>query len=638
MKKQERKWGTEMNAQYLNKHDARNVSAKRNVKEGKRRVAIDVRVGTQHEMQMNALDNQKQWVVKLAEEHEDWIFDPEKDLYVEEGISGTSLKKRPQFTEMIRKAKTGEYDLIVVREVSRFMRNAKLTLGLVDELLNYGVEVYFVNDGIWSRNEGDYFKLTIMAQYAEQESRKISERVFSGQAVARENGVLMGNGNILGYDIVRGKKSRQATYVINPEQAETVRIIYQMALTGHGIKKIRHYLEDNGRKTASGGTKWYDSTIERVLRRSTYMGEMEHLQSVTEDPLTHERCRVPKDKHIYIKMDFPKIIEPEVWHAVQKAVDSRVSYGLVKGGKETLKRGKVRNNDVYCRKMRCGCGRRFRKDFEKRNGAATYYCYQTVEDGSQQERQKRSQILNDNCIIRGIRDWKMDMVTVKVFEYLNCNVSEVRESLLSVISRAYTAEPHTGYCAEDLLTLEAEIKKLEAKNARLLDFLEDCTIDREDYRQRKESNDLKIKEKEKLRKEMESAGSGEDGKEKTLEAVRAFLKETIEFPKAGGKDGKVPEAVVNTYVNSIKACAGWAFEYNIRVNPDADVDIPVIPDSEFNPQVHSAKKFLDNSGSALIAEFTISYEDAKEYANRIGRKVRRVHFDNPITVRVYADI
>ena len=141
MKKQRRKWDIRMGTQYLNKHDARNVSVKRNVKEGKRRVAIDVRVSTQHEMQMNALDNQKQWVVKLAEEHEDWIFDPEKDLYVEEGISGTSLKKRPQFSEMIRKAEAGEYDLIVVREVSRFMRNAKLTLGLVDELLNYGVEV-----------------------------------------------------------------------------------------------------------------------------------------------------------------------------------------------------------------------------------------------------------------------------------------------------------------------------------------------------------------------------------------------------------------------------------------------------------------------------------------------------------------
>ncbi len=232
----------------------------------------------------------------------------------------------------------------------------------------------------------------------------------------------------------------------------------------------------------------------------------------------------------------------------------------------------------------------------------------------------------------------MDMVTVKVFEYLNCNVSEVRENLLSVISRAYTAEPHTGYCAEDILTLEAEIKKLEAKNARLLDFLEDGTIDREDYRQRKESNDLKIREKEKLKKEMESAGSGMDEKEKILQAVRAFVKETLEFPKAGGKERKIPDVVVNTYVNSINVCAGWVFEYNIRVNPDAEVDIPVVPDSEFNPQIHSAKKFLDNSESTLIAGFTISYEDAKEYANRIGRKVRRVHFDNPITVRIYADL
>ena len=130
-----------------------------------------------------------------------------------------------------------------------------------------------------------------------------------------------------------------------------------------------------------------------------------------------------------------------------------------------------------------------------------------------------------------------------------------------------------GYCVEDILTLEAEIKKLEAKNARLLDFLEDGTIDREDYRQRKESNDLKIREKEKLKKEMESAESGMDEKEKTLQSVRAFVKETLEFPKAGGKERKIPDVVVNTYVNSINVCAGWVFEYNIRVNPDAEVEL-----------------------------------------------------------------
>ena len=186
-----------INPQYLNKHDARNVSSKRKVKIGKKRVAIYVRVSTQHEMQINALSNQKQWAIELAQDHKDWIFNTDKDLFVDEGISGTLFENRPQFSEMINKAKSGVYDLIIVREVCRFMRNAKLTLNLVDKLLEYDVEVYFVNDGIWSRNEEDYFKLTIMAQYAEQESRKISERVFSGQAIARENGVLMGNGNIL---------------------------------------------------------------------------------------------------------------------------------------------------------------------------------------------------------------------------------------------------------------------------------------------------------------------------------------------------------------------------------------------------------------------------------------------------------
>lgn len=184
------------------------------------------------------------------------------------------MKNRPEFQKMIQSAKEGQYDLIVVREVCRFMRNAKITLDLVDELLDYEVEVYFVNDGIWSRNRDDYFKLTIMAQYAEQESRKTSERVFSGQAVARENGNIFGNGNILGYRMIVGEKSKDSHYVIVEDEAETVRKIYELAFKGFGIKKIKHYLEGtnpDGKeyKTATGNTKWYASTIQRILRRPT---------------------------------------------------------------------------------------------------------------------------------------------------------------------------------------------------------------------------------------------------------------------------------------------------------------------------------------------------------------------------------
>ena len=112
------------------------------------------------------------------------------------------------------------------------MRNAALTLSLVNELADCGVEVYFVNDAIWTFRREDYFKLTIMASYAQQESEKISERVFSGQAISRKKGIHYGTGNILGYDLYKpdAKSSERTTYILNEEQAETVRLIYSLCL------------------------------------------------------------------------------------------------------------------------------------------------------------------------------------------------------------------------------------------------------------------------------------------------------------------------------------------------------------------------------------------------------------------------
>ena len=118
-------------------------------------------------------------ILKEISRHDDWNFDMETDLYTDDGISGTTTKKRGEFNTMIERAKAGRYDLIVTREVGRFMRNAKLTFELINELKKSGVEVYFVNDAIWTFNKDDYFKLSIMASYAEQESRKTSGRVFS---------------------------------------------------------------------------------------------------------------------------------------------------------------------------------------------------------------------------------------------------------------------------------------------------------------------------------------------------------------------------------------------------------------------------------------------------------------------------
>lgn len=187
-----------------------------------RTVVFYGRVSTEHEAQISALENQLQWYDDQAKQHNNWNV---IDKYIDEGITGTQAKKRPSFLQMIEDARQGKFDLIVTREVCRFARNTVDTLTFTRELKNLGIEFYFVEDNIWTMDGDGELRLTLMATLAQDESRKISERVRAGQYISRENGVLYGNGNILGYDRVG------STYVINPEQAETVTIIYDEILS-----------------------------------------------------------------------------------------------------------------------------------------------------------------------------------------------------------------------------------------------------------------------------------------------------------------------------------------------------------------------------------------------------------------------
>lgn len=86
-----------------------------------------------------------------------------------------------------------------------------------------------------------------------------------------------------------------------------------------------------------------------------------------------------------------------------------------------------------------------------------------------------------------------------------------------------------------------------------------------------------------------------------------------------------------------RLCADNIIEYNIRVNPDAEVQVPVVPANEFNPQIHSAEYFIDNTNAVLVQEIQLTYEDSKQYAIKLNKKVVRVHFDKPVRIRVYVN-
>ena len=128
-----------------------------------RQVGIYGRVSTEHEAQLSALENQLQWYNDQVRYHPNWTV---YDRYIDEGITGTQAKKRPAFLRMLEDARKGKFDLIVTREVCRFARNVVDTLVVTRELKSIGVEVYFIDDNIWTMDGDGELRLSLMATSA----------------------------------------------------------------------------------------------------------------------------------------------------------------------------------------------------------------------------------------------------------------------------------------------------------------------------------------------------------------------------------------------------------------------------------------------------------------------------------------
>ncbi|MBO5859418.1 MAG: recombinase family protein, partial [Clostridia bacterium] len=258
---------------------------------GKRRVVIYARVSTDHKEQLAALENQLDWYEPILKARPEWEL---VGRYIDEGITGTSAEKRPQFMKMIKDAKLKKFDMIITREVSRFARNTVDTLQYTRELKAKGVEVFFINDNIKTFDGDGELRLTIMATLAQDESRKTSVRVKSGQKTSMENGVFYGNGNILGYNRVAKplpNNKKQVDYYIDPEQAETVKLIYKMYIDGYGMTQIKDELERRGHKTAMGKSRWYETVISHVLKNSFYCGIINYRKEYVPDYLTQKKVK-----------------------------------------------------------------------------------------------------------------------------------------------------------------------------------------------------------------------------------------------------------------------------------------------------------------------------------------------------------
>ena len=229
------------------------------------RVVIYARVSTDHLEQKNSLNNQLEYFKDYIEKNHNWIY---ITSYIDEGITGTNDTKREQFMKMISDSKSDKFDLIITKEISRFSRNTLDSIKYTRELLNNGVAVFFVNDNINTVLPDSELRLTIMASLAQDEVRRLSERVRFGMNRAIEKKVILGNNLLYGYK--KDKESKKL--VIVEEEARVVESIYRKyAIDKLSISKIVKELNSKNIKT-SMGNKFSISTVSRMIANPKYKG------------------------------------------------------------------------------------------------------------------------------------------------------------------------------------------------------------------------------------------------------------------------------------------------------------------------------------------------------------------------------
>ena len=289
------------------------------------KVCAYCRVSTDNDEQLSSFELQQAHYKQLVKDHPNWEL---KHIFADQGISGTSLKNRDEFNEMIAACQRGEYDLIITKSVSRFARNLVDCISLIRMLkgLTPPVGVYFETDNLYTLGENTEFMLSFLATFAQEESVKKSEAMNWSLHQRFKDGKLL-TPALLGYDRQKdgaGHYIKYAPLVINESEARIVRFIFDAYLSGLSITEIAEFLKDIGCQTKTGGNDWSAPTIRYILTNERYCGSVLTWKTFTADLYEHKHKRNRQDRDQYLYRDrHPAIISLDKFEAVQMLIENR---------------------------------------------------------------------------------------------------------------------------------------------------------------------------------------------------------------------------------------------------------------------------------------------------------------------------
>lgn len=383
----------------------------------RKRFAAYCRVSTDHEDQANSFESQQRYFRQYIERNPDWeLF----EVFADEGITGTNTKKRKEFNRMIACAKSGDFDMIITKEISRFARNTLDSIYYTRELKKYGVGVIFMNDNINTLEPDAELRMTIMASMAQEESRKTSERVKWGQKRRMEQGVVFGR-SMLGYDVRGGKM------YLNEDGARIVRrIFHKFVEEGKGTHVIARELKEEG-ILPMRVQEWSNTVILRVIRNEKYCGDLVQKKTYTPDFLTHEKkYNHGQEDFVILRDHHEPIISRELFERANRILDAK-SLSQEAGAKHS-------NRYAFSGKIKCGrCGASYVARYKTRKDGSRYKawrCYEAANHGSTHIDATGKPV---GCSSGSIRNEDAVYMMQLVCRSLGLNRQKIIDSLLAVI-------------------------------------------------------------------------------------------------------------------------------------------------------------------------------------------------------------
>jgi len=282
-------------------------------------VAAYARVSTDQDAQKNSFEAQKDYYTQVITANPQWDF---AGIYADNGISGTSSEKRPEFNRMMHDCRVGKIQMILTKSVSRFARNTVDSLNAIRELKKLGIGVMFEKENIFTLDAKGEFLITLMSSLSQEESRSISENVRWGlHKKAADGKYSVAYSHFLGYD-----RGADGHFIVNPEQAVVVKHIFRLFLIGYSLKAIANILMDNGVPTARGNLRWSYDTVEKKILNESYKGDKLLQKTYVPDFLNKKQIKNRGElRQYYVTAGHAAIIEPTLFDHAQETFRMRLN-------------------------------------------------------------------------------------------------------------------------------------------------------------------------------------------------------------------------------------------------------------------------------------------------------------------------